>query len=67
MLKLRVQFMCWLIHEYRFKFTSKCKIKCHGPCVVCGKPVNHTYPWYTKNPDKGGKPLHDECFKKFYV
>lgn len=32
-----------------------------GKCAHCGKPVHHAYPWYTGTPERGGKPVHDEC------
>jgi len=35
----------------------------HGPCAHCGKPVRHYYPWWTSNPERGGRPLHDDCFR----
>jgi hypothetical protein len=35
----------------------------HGPCAECGKDVIHYYPWWTDNSFRGGKPLHDECFR----
>lgn len=38
----------------------------HGPCFICGKDVVHFYPWFTANPDRGGKPLHDgECRRRW--
>lgn len=34
----------------------------NGPCVVCGKDVIHTYPWWTD-----GKPIHEECWGKWNI
>jgi hypothetical protein len=36
----------------------------HGPCAYCGRPVIHHYPWFTANPYRGGRPLHDECHRE---
>jgi len=34
-----------------------------GICPRCGKPVHHSFPWFDRNPSKGGRPLHEKCFK----
>ena len=36
-----------------------------GRCAHCGRPVRHGHPWWTGNPARGGKPLHDECIHAY--
>ena len=36
-----------------------------GPCAHCGREVRHGYPWWTGNPKRGGRPLHDECARPY--